>query len=141
MNCRRFVLALACIASGGCAARVSDALVIVGVARETRSGNPWRNGRATLYADSAPNGPPLAQADIRCGFFKLRAPGPGRYRVRVAMIGLEAARRTVDLGTAIRDTLEFRGSYAHQASHGTAYDAVMRPGECPAIAYGAPAHE
>lgn len=126
----------------GCVSRSTTGLVVVGVARETQTGNPWRNGYATRYPDSTDSAAPLAEAHIAgCGFFTLRVPAPGRYRIRVAMIGLEAATRVAQVSAANRDTLEFRGSYAHGASHGTPYDAVMRPGECPQAAYGAPARE
>ena len=132
----RNILVFVLAAVSACASRRSEGLLIVGVARETHSGNPWRGGYATLYPDSGRTNPPLADAHIvSCGFFKLRAPGPGRYRVRVAMIGLSAASRIVEVDTGTRDTFEFRASYPRvEMSHGSPYDAVMRPGECPPAA-------
>ena len=142
MNRILSLLILGTASLSGCASRSAEGLVVVGVARETLTGNPWRNGYATLYADSADGTVPLAEAQIAgCGFFTLRVPSPGRYRIRVAMIGLEAASRTADIEAEGQDTLEFRGSYARGATHGTPYDAVMRAGECPRAAYGAPARE
>ena len=142
MNRILCLLVLGTAGLSGCASRSPEGLVVVGVARETQTGNPWRNGYAALYTDSTGATAPLAEAHIAgCGFFTLRVPAPGRYRIRVAMIGLEAASRVADIDTARQDTLEFRGSYARSASHGTPYDAVMRPGECPQAAYGAPAGE
>ena len=123
----------------GCSPSLSSGISLVGVAREHESGYPLRFGRIRAFRDSAQT--PLAEAEIApCGGFRLVLPAAGRYRLHLGAIGLFAASHEVDIGVE-QDTIELRLRRTTLISHSSGYDAVMRPGECPAEAYGAPMRE
>ncbi len=124
-----------------CASGSTASVAVVGVARESATGYPWRSGVASLYADTGQTVVPIATAPIECGFFRLVAPVPGSYRIRVALIGLSAAWEHARVDSTLADTLEFRGRHVVDITHNDLFDSVMRPGECPAAAYGEPARE
>ena len=124
-----------------CASSSTASVAVVGVARERATGYPWRSGIASLYADTGQTVAPIATAPLECGFFRLVAPVPGSYRIRVAMIGLSAALEHVRVDSTLTDTLEFRGRHVAEMPHNDLFESVMRPGECPATSYGEPGVE